>query len=62
MVHVTTSRDDILQGDVKAISSLIWSLIIQYQIAPLLPGKWTSISQSVRDVVNSKLLPDNQVS
>ncbi|KAL5489283.1 hypothetical protein EMCRGX_G018355 [Ephydatia muelleri] len=61
MVHVTTSRDDILQGDVKAISSLIWSLIIQYQIAPLLPGKWTSISQSVRDVVNSKLLPDNQV-
>ena len=62
MVHVTTSRDDILQGDVKAISSLIWFLIIQYQIAPLLPGKWTSVRQSVRDVVNSKLLPDNQVS
>eukprot|EP00731_Ephydatia_muelleri_P019934 Em0012g759a len=61
MVHVTTSRDDILQGDVEAISSLIWSLIIQYQIVPLLPGKWTSISQSVRELINSKLLPDNQV-
>ena len=63
MVHLTVSRDDILQGDVKAICSLIWSLIIHYQIRPLLPPeKWTLIRESVKELINSKLPPGNQVS
>ena len=61
MVDQSISCDAIINGDIKATCSLIWTLIIEYQIKPLVTVQWTSIYEPVKDLVNSKLPPDHQV-